>query len=526
MDDDDEFNQRFNEQLKMFNDIDTIVTKAAQENGLIHNSNGITSNVNLLEKNYLSKQNNPIEVETHSSNSNNQNKEKMMIQSKVNDFTIENKNEPNIDTNNYVGFKIANKYNNIGITLLSPEVNNGNINFNSNYRNYKRNTMTIAPMPKQMKKTFSYTDFPNQNMDMFSNTNSKQVNSVTTNNNIQNNENKIFKKFVPQIDKHSLKIAEKLPSFEVRLNKDKEIRKQKKKSIISMKKKDEQQHKGTLQKSNSCSTLNKQALCEDLYLRGLEMIRNQREKRKIAKLKKENSYLKYSFKPSLNINAYPRSSSAAVQKEKKDDIYQRSKKWMKNVNSKIDKKKEKEKTNQLKNCTFKPVINSTYICDIVNNANSSITPHTKGSTYSMMKTKKEVENSKGNNMIYTKFKYPKQKKKEIKTYASTSNNLVNMRDKRKQYGINSFFTNNKEDEEKEIEGKKKRIFPLKHNMNIDIDTNVLVDFEEDAKFFIDDCWNEDDSKSNCYVDDDELDLNDDNENNNNVKTFNLFKYKK
>ena len=230
MDDDDEFNQRFNEQLKMFNDIDTIVTKAAQENGLIHNSNGITSNVGLLEKNYLSKQNNPIEVETHRSNSNNQNKEKMMIQSKVNDFTIENKNEPNIDTNNYVGFKIANKYNNIGITLLSPEVNNGNINFNSNYRNYKRNTMTIAPMPKQMKKTFSYTDFTNQNMDMFSNTNSQQVNSVTTNNNIQNNENKIFKKFVPQIDRHSLKIAEKLPSFEVRLNKDKEIRKQKKKT--------------------------------------------------------------------------------------------------------------------------------------------------------------------------------------------------------------------------------------------------------------------------------------------------------
>ena len=34
MDDDDEFNQRFNEQLKMFNDIDTIVTKAAQENGV------------------------------------------------------------------------------------------------------------------------------------------------------------------------------------------------------------------------------------------------------------------------------------------------------------------------------------------------------------------------------------------------------------------------------------------------------------------------------------------------------------
>ena len=63
-------------------------------------------------------------------------------------------------------------------------------------------------------------------------------------------------------------------------------------------------------------------------------------------------------------------------------------------------------------------------------------------------------------------------------------------------------------------------------MNIDIDTNVLVDFEEDAKFFIDDCWDEDDSKSNCYVDDDELDLNDDNGNNNNVKTFNLFKYKK
>ena len=94
-----------------------------------------------------------------------------------------------------------------------------------------------------------------------------------------------------------------------------------------MKKNNEQQHKGTtLQKSNSCSTLNKQALCEDLYLRGLEMIRNQREKRKLAKLKQENSYLKYSFKPSLNIKAYPRSRSA-VQKEKKDDIYQRSKKW-------------------------------------------------------------------------------------------------------------------------------------------------------------------------------------------------------
>ena len=63
---------------------------------------------------------------------------------------------------------------------------------------------------------------------------------------------------------------------------------------------------------------------------------------------------------------------------------------------------------------------------------------------------------------------------------------------RKEYAINSFFTN-----------KNKKDLKIENNLNnknlLDIDSKDLyIDYEEEAKFFLDD-WNEDDMKTNFFL---------------------------
>lgn len=478
MDEDEEFNQRFNEQLKMFSDIDTIVTKAAKENGLIQNSNG-----NIIEKTNSSRSPNVIDNNYSIVNNNNQHSI-MMIQSKVNDFTIENK--PNLT--------VVNKYTKkpLHLSLMSPD-NWKDLNFGQNIKGNIMNSTSTLPNHKQMKKTFSYYDFSKQGQNLYSNSSTTLNMGKTINYNYKyNNGIGINQKFVPKFDKHSLKIAEKLPPFEERLNQDKENRKMKKKlRLSSLNQSNMNYNRGnnvtpTLAKSNSCSTLNKHALCEDLYLRGLEMIRNQREKRKIEKLKKDNSYLKYSFKPELNLKAYPRSKSSIskTRKDNKDDIYQRSQKWIKNVSNKIDKKKQKENKNILKNCTFKPVINSDYISDITNAKfkNDCINKENK---YSTMKTKNQTKKSKNTRNQPKTIKYSA-------SYSNVNRNKSDVTNIRKEYGINSFFTS-KNKKDLKIENN------FSNNNLLDIDSKDLyIDYEEEANFFLDD-WNEDDMKTNFFI---------------------------
>lgn len=473
MDEDEEFNQRFNEQLKMFSDIDTIVTKAAQENGIIQNSNG-----NNLEKTNSSPSPNVIENNYNILNNNQPNI--MMIQSKVNDFTIENKPD----------LTIVNKYTKkpLHLSLMSPD-NWRDLNYGQNIKGSIMHSTSTLPNHKQMKKTFSYYDFSKQGQNLYANSSTTLNMGTTINNNYKYNNIGVNQNFIPKFDKRSLKIAEKFPSFEERLNQDKENRKMKKKLRLSTLSQGNinqcNNFTPNLGKSNSCSTLNKHALCEDLYLRGLEMIRNQREKRKLEKLKKDNSYLKYSFKPELNLNV-PRSKSSInkTKKDNKDDIYQRSQKWIRNVSNKIDKKKQKENKNVLKNCTFKPVINSAYISDITNAKVKNDCTY-KENKYSMMKVKNQAKTSKYNHNQPKTIKYSA-------SYSNVNGTKSDVTNIRKEYGINSFFTN-----------KNKKDLKIENNLNnknlLDIDSKDLyIDYEEEAKFFLDD-WNEDDMKTNFFL---------------------------
>ena len=102
-------------------------------------------------------------------------------------------------------------------------------------------------------------------------------------------------------------------------------------------------------------------------------------------------------------------------------------KWIRNVSNKIDKKKQKENKNVLKNCTFKPVINSAYISDITNAKVKNDCTY-KENKYSMMKVKNQAKTS----------KYNRNQPKTIKYSASYSNvngtksDVTNIR---KEYGI-------------------------------------------------------------------------------------------
>ena len=185
MDEDEEFNQRFNEQLKMFSDIDTIVTKAAQENGIIQNSNG-----NNLEKTNSSPSPNVIENNYNILNNNQPNI--MMIQSKVNDFTIENKPD----------LTIVNKYTKkpLHLSLMSPD-NWRDLNYGQNIKGSIMHSTSTLPNHKQMKKTFSYYDFSKQGQNLYANSSTTLNMGTTINNNYKYNNIGVNQNFIPKFDK-------------------------------------------------------------------------------------------------------------------------------------------------------------------------------------------------------------------------------------------------------------------------------------------------------------------------------------
>ena len=111
--------------------------------------------------------------------------------------------------------------------------------------------------------------------------------------------------------------------------------------------------------------------CNDLYNKGIEQILKREQIYQESKLKKEEEYKKYSFKPKLNNksnvvelnyinNSFTKSKSKNNTKkniEKKiNDIYRKQYDWKRKLENKNMKKREDINKEEIKHCTFKPEI--------------------------------------------------------------------------------------------------------------------------------------------------------------------------
>ena len=145
----------------------------------------------------------------------------------------------------------------------------------------------------------------------------------------------------PILNKKSLKIAKNLGSSTERL-----IRKKKKNSLNKENKKyynniyiDSSRSKSNSTSPSNCNK-NQIKKCTDLYNKGVEQILKREKVYKESKLRKEEEYKKYSFKPKLNsyskeINntnhLLSKSNSKGKSNNKINDIYKKQRDWKKKI---------------------------------------------------------------------------------------------------------------------------------------------------------------------------------------------------
>ena len=257
----------------------------------------------------------------------------------------------------------------------SKNLNNSNSNLNINIPN------------DSGKRLYNYGFYLKNKLEKRRKKEEEKINSEITpkmmngipNNNYNNNSNiseNLKKKernlynsqytYRPILNKNSLKIAKNLGSSTERL-----IRKKKKNSLNKENKNyynniyiDSSRSKSN---STSPSNYNKNQIkkCTDLYNKGVEQILKREKVYKESKLRKEEEYKKYSFKPKLNsyskeINntnhLFSKSNSKGKSNNKINDIYKKQRDWKKKLDNINLKKKEEKYNEEIKDCTFKPEI--------------------------------------------------------------------------------------------------------------------------------------------------------------------------
>ena len=185
------------------------------------------------------------------------------------------------------------------------------------------------------------------------------------NNKSKNNDNNIDEPtFKPLLNKRSLLMASKLPSFISRVSQENKKRKLKKMLIADYNNKFVYRNNSFTLKSNSPKSPS--FTNNSLYQRGIEMINKRKEKIKEAKIEEEKNYLHFSYKPTIN------KTSAVFTKMKKGDIYQRGKIWKRKVDIKINKMKRNEFNKEIDKYKFTPQVNLFNINKIYKNRNRNI----------------------------------------------------------------------------------------------------------------------------------------------------------
>ena len=368
--------------------------------------------------------------------------------SKLNDTNlIHLQNESTIKTNSYK--PLTEKLNISPSNIKSDKKTNEVKPTISSFLHYKK---------INSRNSLTYNDNITSTIFPFKNGTKSQINKIQDKNT-----------FIPSLNEHSLRIAANLPSFEERVIYDIKQRKIKKRKQLSISP-NASRNKSFIN-SNKLShdiTYNNKS-CNNLYERGCQMIKKKREQQQQHKIKKENSYLKYPFRPDLNNDQAQMQSHSrnkcnsslmysistknikVTSSYNQSTIYLRSKRWIQRIQNKISKSKLKETNKIMTNCTFKPKINKKRDADILTmrdikkchnlNQNFNCNPYVKRRQKSISNKEKEIEkynkifpNGTGFRMRTT---FPKEF--SLCLYSKTKRENKNVSQKRKELGISSFL---------------------------------------------------------------------------------------
>ena len=251
-------------------------------------------------------------------------------------------------------------------------------------------------------------------------------------------EQEISFSFQPILNKKSILIANSLPiKSKERLESLSKIEEIKKKEIIEAKKKKEEMKN----KKKIPKLIKENKRCNNLYLKGMELIKKKENLSKEEKKKNENLYKKYSYKPILNKN-YNKSNSY--------DIYTRNKIWKNNINIKTLKLKELNIKKEELNYTYSPIINNSIMDIDTSFIKSNISEYiTFINQFNEKKKKKIYEKQQNHN--YVSLKKPKQifinfeeeNNLNLLNKSKLSNTINEIEKQRNILGTSNFFTDYK-----------------------------------------------------------------------------------
>ena len=244
--------------------------------------------------------------------------------------------------------------------------------------------------------------------------------------------------FQPILNKKSILIANSLPiKSKERLESLSKIEEIKKKEIIEAKKKKEEMKN----KKKIPKLIKENKRCNNLYLKGMELIKKKENLSKEEKKKNENLYKKYSYKPILNKN-YNKSNSY--------DIYTRNKIWKNNINIKTLKLKELNIKKEELNYTYSPIINNSIMDIDTSFIKSNISEYITFINQFNEKKKKNIY-EKQQNYNYVSLKKPKQifinfeeeNNLNLLNKSKLSNTINEIEKQRNILGTSNFFTDYK-----------------------------------------------------------------------------------
>ena len=251
-------------------------------------------------------------------------------------------------------------------------------------------------------------------------------------------EQEISFSFQPILNKKSILIANSLPiKSKERLESLSKIEEIKKKEIIEAKKKKEEMKN----KKKIPKLIKENKRCNNLYLKGMELIKKKENLSKEEKKKNENLYKKYSYKPILNKN-YNKSNSY--------DIYTRNKIWKNNINIKTLKLKELNIKKEELNYTYSPIINNSIMDIDTSFIKSNISEYITFINQFNEKKKKNIY-EKQQNYNYVSLKKPKQifinfeeeNNLNLLNKSKLSNTINEIEKQRNILGTSNFFTDYK-----------------------------------------------------------------------------------
>ncbi len=251
-------------------------------------------------------------------------------------------------------------------------------------------------------------------------------------------EQEISFSFQPILNKKSILIANSLPiKSKERLESLSKIEEIKKKEIIEAKKKKEEMKN----KKKIPKLIKENKRCNNLYLKGMELIKKKENLSKEEKKKNENLYKKYSYKPILNKN-YNKSNSY--------DIYTRNKIWKNNINIKTLKLKELNIKKEELNYTYSPIINNSIMDIDTSFIKSNISEYITFINQFNEKKKKKIY-EKQQNYNYVSLKKPKQifinfeeeNNLNLLNKSKLSNTINEIEKQRNILGTSNFFTDYK-----------------------------------------------------------------------------------